>query len=68
MTVAEARCTGTTARWCPIHGDCSCRTHAEAFADGILDSFRMGQDDVPMLSDPRCVLHAPDAPHGVEPA
>jgi hypothetical protein len=23
-TVNEARCTGVSARWCPIHGDCTC--------------------------------------------
>ena len=24
MKTQEKRCTGLTARWCPIHGDCTC--------------------------------------------
>lgn len=49
-------CTGVTARWCPVHGDCSCRSHDEALADDMID--------VPILSDPDCALHAPTSAHG----
>jgi hypothetical protein len=44
-------CTGVTAVWCPIHGDCSCRRET----NGGLDVDR---------DDPRCPLHAPDSAHG----
>ena len=57
-------CTGTTARWCPLCGDCTCRTHADALAAGVIDSYRMGFEDTPIMSDPLCPLHAPGSDHG----
>lgn len=42
-------CTGLTARWCPVHGDCIC---AKA-TDGL------GGD----LAHPRCPLHGTDSQH-----
>lgn len=51
-TAAPAPCTGITATWCPVHGECKCPP-----ADG----------DPHSLSDPGCPLHAPGSAHG-EPA
>ena len=48
---APTTCTGITARWCPIHGDCRC----EGFIGGNPDSD---------MDDPICPLHAPDSSHG----
>ena len=41
-------CTGITAAWCPIHGDCRCPDRGWA-----------GD-----LNDPDCPLHAPSSLHG----
>lgn len=43
------RCTGVAARWCPVHGDCSCDGD-EADPDERYD-------------DPRCPLHATTSSH-----
>lgn len=49
MTTNE--CTGATAAWCPVHGDCACpRT-----------------DGGPSLDHPACPLHGPASTHGEEP-
>jgi len=44
----KEKCTGLTARWCPIHGDCTCPERP----DGDWD----GSDD--------CPLHGLDSDHG----
>ena len=45
-------CTGLTARWCPVHGDCICpRPDNELGGD---------------LADPMCPLHSPDSRHASE--
>lgn len=49
--VAEPVCTGLTAQWCPIHGDCTCHGLAE---DGSWTS---------SMDDPNCPLHAPTSTH-----
>ena len=47
-------CTGVTASWCPVHGDCVCaRSESGAWVDG--------------QCDPGCPLHAPASDHA-EPA
>jgi hypothetical protein len=38
-------CTGVTAFWCPVHGDCTC----EILDDG----------ERPSMDDPLCPLHGP---------
>ena len=40
-------CTGAVARWCPIHGPCTCED--EYLIDG--------------RNDPECHLHGPTSPH-----
>jgi hypothetical protein len=48
-------CTGLTATWCPVHGDCKC-PHA----------FYLGESDEPQgrtLNDPQCPLHATTSSH-----
>lgn len=56
----STHCTGLTATWCPIHGDCLCgerdvigRRHR---GDGFHD-----------MDDPRCPLHAPTSSHAEGP-
>lgn len=44
-------CEGPTARWCPLHGDCTC-TH--------------GDDGGRAIDDPACPLHAEASRHGEE--
>lgn len=44
-----AECTGTTAKWCPVHGDCTCPE--------TLPGERTFDDD-------RCPQHAPTSQHG----
>lgn len=44
-------CTGITATWCPIHGDCSCPPHEYGLHYGRT------------LDDPACRLHAPNSDH-----
>ena len=44
-----ARCTGVTATWCPVCGDCSCP---------------IGDDSVPTFNDPDCPLHGQESLHG----
>lgn len=56
-------CTGVTARWCPLCGDCTCRTHDDALDAEVIDSYRIGMHDVPILSDPSCPLHTPGSDH-----
>lgn len=50
-------CTGTTATWCPVCGDCSCGPRFEGDPDGERT-----------LCDERCPLHASTSPHGEESA
>lgn len=47
--VQPARCTGTTARWCPIHGDCTCPDDP---------------NDIRYLNADNCPLHDSASPHG----
>lgn len=48
-----ADCTGVTATWCPVHGDCVCPPHEE-----------YGEDYGRTLNDPGCELHRHDSKHG----
>lgn len=56
----ERVCTGLSASWCPIHGDCSCAPNP-----AIADPERAWQDR--HMDDPGCPLHAPRSSHA-EPA
>jgi hypothetical protein len=47
-------CTGLSARWCPVHGDCTCAT-------------TKGSDWPSPLDSPSCPLHGPTSKHA-EPA
>lgn len=49
-TDPERGCSGVTATWCPVHGDCPCELSGPAGTRS--------------LNDPGCPLHAPDSPHG----
>lgn len=51
---APATCTGSTAVWCPVHGDCAC--------PNVNDDPQEG----PTLDDASCPLHAPTSTHGEE--
>ena len=52
-------CTGVTASWCPIHGDCTCPRHPlHGYTVDSHDSLEPG------MNDPACPLHAPDSEHG----
>lgn len=53
----SAACTGLTARWCPVHGDCTCRNPADH------DDF--GPSD---MSAPDCPLHGDSSDHAEQPA
>lgn len=59
--VDRRRCTGLTAAWCPIHGDCSClRSHEDPrFTDEADAHYRQE----PSLDDGDCSLHAQDSDH-----
>ena len=46
----HTRCTGVTAAWCPVHGDCTCPD---------------ADDGTPTLCDDGCPLHDPLGPHGI---
>ena len=46
-------CTGLTAAWCPVHGDCACSRGRNEGLDCDLD-------------DPKCPLHAPTSEHPIE--
>jgi hypothetical protein len=50
MRSGTVACTGVTASWCPVHGDCGCDRHE----DGEVD-FASGEHS--------CPLHAWDSPH-----
>lgn len=43
-------CTGLTATWCPVHGDCVCARNDEGRGD---------DGDIPSMDDPQCPLHRP---------
>lgn len=53
-STAPAICTGSTATWCPIHGDCTC--------PHLNDDPQEGRT----LDDASCPLHAPASAHGEE--
>lgn len=42
-------CTGLTATWCPIHGECTCA--------------RTVDGDIPVMADSWCPLHKPNGDH-----
>ncbi len=52
----KRRCTGLTARWCPIHGDCTCPNPADR------DDF--GPSD---MDDMHCPLHGEASDHPIGP-
>lgn len=57
LDVAEhpnADCTGNSAGWCPVCGDCTCGPRYEGDPDGERT-----------LNDDRCPLHAPSSPHAM---
>lgn len=43
-------CSGISASWCPVHGDCSCPRDVDG--------------DVLALNDPGCPLHSETSTHG----
>lgn len=49
---ANTTCTGLTATWCPVHGDCACPE-----LEGVWGS------DGRSMSDPACPLHAITSDH-----
>lgn len=49
------RCTAVTARWCPLHGRCTCRRDD----DGMDTDF-----DEYGFDDPSCALHGKTSLHG----
>jgi hypothetical protein len=55
------RCTGLTARWCPVHGDCSCDA-VEGLGGSACPLHAMDSNHVEGEIDPRAALAAtPDA-------
>lgn len=51
-------CTGISATWCPIHGDCACRRN---------DSGETCDDNDPDILSrcgEKCPLHSPSSKHG----
>lgn len=51
-----AACTGISASWCPVHGDCKCPRHTDGAMEGEVNEGQMGAD--------QCPLHSPESPHG----
>lgn len=52
-------CTGITASWCPIHGDCTCPRHTEgAMENEVIDR---------KAEDHQCPLHSSDSEHAETP-
>jgi hypothetical protein len=51
------QCTGISASWCPVHGDCTCPTneHGETIT---MDGEELGKDN------PDCPLHGIRTDHG----
>jgi hypothetical protein len=52
----ENSCTGLTARWCSVHGDCCCPQAPQ----------QNGWHPVGSLNDPTCPLHGIDSDHAAE--
>ncbi len=70
-------CTGVSARWCPVCGDCTC-PHDEdgSWVEEIVENDDTGQsvtvitlngpgygNRIQRVEDPDCPLHARDSPH-----
>lgn len=51
---ARRHCTGISARWCPIHGECTCRVSGS-------DEDEMRELD---MDNPSCALHGRTSLHG----
>lgn len=52
IDLSPPECTGFSAKWCPVCGDCSCPTR-----EG-------GDTGERTMEDPGCPLHAPSSKHG----
>lgn len=52
-TGARRHCTGVTARWCPLHGECTCRVDDEDEDDTYEVTF----------DNPSCPLHGRQSLH-----
>jgi hypothetical protein len=59
---AAETCTGLTASWCPIHGDCTCPRHGDAANPDTSEGMR-GEVINGQMEDPSCPLHAPSSGH-----
>lgn len=54
--IESQQCTGLTASWCPIHGDCLCpRDEGGEHVDRYTGE--------PAMHDEDCPLHAPSSSH-----
>ena len=53
-TLNFTRCSGVSAVWCPIHGDCCCA--------------RSEDGDIYAMDDPDCPLHSRQSPHPIRTA
>jgi hypothetical protein len=51
------RCTGVTARWCPLHGHCTCKRGDD---DTENEGYEISMDD------PNCPLHGERSLHAAE--
>lgn len=58
MIPLDAGCTGSSARWCPVCGDCACGPRYEG----------AGADGERTLDDDGCPLHGASSQHAREPA
>lgn len=58
-------CTGVSARWCPVHGTCTCPTYADdpEHADPASAS---DDYDVDSMDDDSCPLHSTSSTHAAE--
>lgn len=63
---AMTACTGLTASWCPLHGDCACPRHGDA--DNPMTSEVMrGEVIEGRMDDDLCPLHAYSSEHPLVP-
>lgn len=60
-TRIDMTCTGLTATWCPLHGDCTCPELYPSGPDGQGD--RSQEPEGRTLSDPTCPLHGLTSDH-----
>lgn len=69
-------CTGISAVWCPVCGNCQCEAYLKeelCTCDDHYEEFRESDPDCPThnvsvpekFNDPRCPLHAADSKHAI---